>query len=84
MALSGDLRAFVAAAHKELRVIRRYPLNYVGGLFWGALLPAVYVLMGQAYSGNSDPRAIAVLVGCHGAPCIREPIAAAAHVDRSR
>jgi ABC-2 type transport system permease protein len=57
--LAGDLRAFLAAALKELRIVRRYPLNYVGGLFWGALLPAVYVLMGQAYSGGSDPRAMA-------------------------
>ena len=57
--IAGDLRAFVAAARKELRIIRRYPLNYVGGLFWGALLPAVYVLMGRAYSGGNDPRAMA-------------------------
>jgi ABC-2 type transport system permease protein len=57
--VAGDLRAFVAAARKELRIIRRYPLNYVGGVFWGALLPAVYVLMGQAYSGGGDPRAMA-------------------------
>jgi len=55
----GDLRAFIAAARKEFRIARRYPLNYVGGLFWGALLPAVYVLMAQAYSGGNDPRAIA-------------------------
>ena len=50
MTVAGDVRAFLAAARKELQIIRRYPLNYVGGLFWGALLPAVYVLMGQAYS----------------------------------
>jgi ABC-2 type transport system permease protein len=56
---AADLRAFRAAAHKEYRIVRRYPLNYVGGLFWGALLPAVYVLMGRAYSGGNDPRAIA-------------------------
>ena len=58
MTVSGDLRAFAASARKELRIVRRYPLNYVGGVFWGALLPAVYVLMGQAYSGGSDPRAM--------------------------
>ncbi len=57
--LAGDLRAFLAAARKELRIVRRYPLNYVGGLFWGALLPAAYVLMGKAYSGGGDPRAMA-------------------------
>ena len=59
MTVAGDLRAFAAAALKELRIVRRYPLNYVGGVFWGALLPAVYVLMGRAYSGGNDPRAIA-------------------------
>jgi ABC-2 type transport system permease protein len=58
MTIAGDVRAFAAAARKELRIIRRYPLNYVGGLFWGALLPAVYVLMGKAYSGGGDPRAM--------------------------
>ena len=58
MTIAGDVRAFAAAARKELRIIRRYPLNYVGGLFWGALLPAVYVLMGRAYSGGGDPRAM--------------------------
>ena len=57
--IAGDLRAFVAAARKELRIVRRYPLSYVTGLFWGALLPAVYVLMGRAYSGGNDPRAMA-------------------------
>jgi ABC-2 type transport system permease protein len=59
VSVAADLRAFGASARKELRIVRRYPLNYVGGLFWGALLPAVYVLMGQAYSGGSDPRAMA-------------------------
>lgn len=56
---AADLRAFAAAARKELRITRRYPLNYIGGIFWGALLPAVYVLMGRAYSGGNDPRALA-------------------------
>ena len=66
MTVAGDLRAFAAAARKELRIIRRYPLNYVGGLFWGALLPAVYVLMAQAYSGNNDPRAISAFASRAG------------------
>ena len=56
MTVAGDVRAFLAAARKELQIIRRYPLNYVGGLFWGALLPAVYVLMGQAYNKLNQPR----------------------------
>jgi ABC-2 type transport system permease protein len=56
---AGDVRAFLAAGKKELRILRRYPLNFVGGVFWSALLPAIYVLMGRAYSGGNDPRAIA-------------------------
>jgi ABC-2 type transport system permease protein len=56
---AGDARAFLAAGKKELRILRRYPLNFVGGVFWSALLPAIYVLMGRAYSGGNDPRAIA-------------------------
>lgn len=53
-----DLRALAAAALKEWRVIRRYPTLIFGMLFWPVMLPASYVLMGQAYSG-SDPRALA-------------------------
>jgi ABC-2 type transport system permease protein len=55
---AGDARAFLAAGKKELRILRRYPLNFVGGVFWSALLPAIYVLMGRAYSGNGDARSI--------------------------
>lgn len=56
--LAADLRAFVAAIRKELRVARRYPTQWMGLIFWPVLLPASYVLMGQAFSG-SDPRSIA-------------------------
>ena len=56
--LAADLRAFVAAARKELRQQRRYPTLFLGQLFWPVLLPASWVLMGQAYSGN-DPQALA-------------------------
>jgi len=55
---AADLRAFVAAVRKELRTVRRYPTLWLGLVFWPVLLPASYVLMGQAYSGN-DPKAIA-------------------------
>jgi len=55
---AADLRAFVAAVRKELRTVRRYPTLWLGIVFWPVLLPASYVLMGQAYSGN-DPKAIA-------------------------
>jgi ABC-2 type transport system permease protein len=56
--LTADLRAFVAAARKELRQQRRYPTLFLGLLFWPVLLPASWVLMGHAYSGN-DPQALA-------------------------
>ena len=56
--LVADLRAFAAAARKELRQQRRYPTLFLGLLFWPVLLPASWVLMGHAYSGN-DPQALA-------------------------
>jgi ABC-2 type transport system permease protein len=57
--LAGDVRAFVAGIRKELRITRRYPTLVLGLVFWPVILPAVWVLMGQAYSGSSDPRALA-------------------------
>jgi ABC-2 type transport system permease protein len=56
--LAADVRAFLAAARKELRQQRRYPTLFLGLLFWPVLLPASWVLMGHAYSGN-DPQALA-------------------------
>jgi ABC-2 type transport system permease protein len=56
--LVADLRAFAAAIRKELRTVRRYPTQWMGLIFWPVLLPASYVLMGQAFSG-SDARSIA-------------------------
>jgi ABC-2 type transport system permease protein len=56
--VAADLRAFLAAARKELRQQRRYPTLFLGQLFWPAILPASWVLMGRAYSGN-DPQALA-------------------------
>jgi ABC-2 type transport system permease protein len=55
---AADLRAFGAAARKEVRQQRRYPTLFLGQLFWPVVLPASWVLMGQAYSGN-DPQALA-------------------------
>ena len=55
---AADVRAFGAAARKELRQQRRYPTLFLGLLFWPVLLPATWVLMGQAFSGN-DPQALA-------------------------
>jgi len=56
--LAGDLRALRAAGLMSLRQIRRYPTNLFGTIFWPVLLPAVWVLMGQAYSGGGDPEAL--------------------------
>ncbi|MGH2377519.1 MAG: ABC transporter permease [Candidatus Limnocylindria bacterium] len=56
--LRGDVRAFVAAIRKQLRETRRYPMLLLGSLFWPILLPSMYVLMGQVYSGGGDPRAL--------------------------
>ena len=56
--LVADLRALAAAGQMSLRTIRRYPANLVGQIFWPVLLPAVWVLMGRAYSGGGDPGAL--------------------------
>jgi ABC-2 type transport system permease protein len=56
--LAADFRAFLAAALKEVRQQRRYPTLFLGQLFWPVVLPASWVLMGRAYSGN-DPEALA-------------------------
>ncbi|HKC91420.1 MAG TPA: ABC transporter permease [Candidatus Limnocylindria bacterium] len=56
--LRADLRAFFAAGLKEIRQQRRYPTLFLGQLFWPVVLPASWVLMGRAYSGN-DPQALA-------------------------
>jgi ABC-2 type transport system permease protein len=49
----GDVRAFGAAAHKEWRLLRRYPSLFLGFLFWPIVLPLSYVMQGQAYAGGS-------------------------------
>ncbi|HEX9494448.1 MAG TPA: ABC transporter permease [Candidatus Limnocylindria bacterium] len=56
--LAADLRALVAAGRMSLRQLRRYPTSFIGQVFWPVLLPAVWVLMGQAYSGGGDARAL--------------------------
>jgi ABC-2 type transport system permease protein len=56
--LAADARAFAAAARTYLRQQRRYPTYFVGLLIWPVMMPASWVLMGHAYSGN-DPSAIA-------------------------
>jgi ABC-2 type transport system permease protein len=56
--VAADLRAFVASARAQLRIMRRYPTAFIGQVFWPVLLPAVWVLMGQAYSGGGDARAM--------------------------
>jgi ABC-2 type transport system permease protein len=51
-----DARAFTAAARKQWREARRYPVLWLSFFFWPILLPGVYVVMGTAMSGG-DPRA---------------------------
>ena len=58
MSLAADVRAFFAAGLKEVRQQRRYPTLFLGQVFWPVLLPASWVLMGRAYSGD-DPQALA-------------------------
>jgi ABC-2 type transport system permease protein len=55
--LAGDLRALGAAARREWRTLRRYPTSFLGSA-WGLMLPATWVLMGRAYSGDGDPAAL--------------------------
>lgn len=55
---AADLRALLAAARMSLRTVRRYPAVFIGQTFWPVLLPSVWVLMGQAYSGGGDARAV--------------------------
>jgi ABC-2 type transport system permease protein len=69
MTVAADARALVAAARKEIRTIRRYPTLLLSILFWPILLPASYVLMGQAYSG-SDPRALEAFAERSGTPLV--------------
>jgi len=63
--LAADLRAFLAAGLKEIRQQRRYPTLFLGQLFWPVILPASWVLMGRAYSGN-DPQALAAFANRAG------------------
>jgi ABC-2 type transport system permease protein len=62
-----DLRAFGAAARRELRSIRRYPMLVFGSLFWPILLPANYVLLGRVYAGG-DERAVEAFAQRAGTP----------------
>jgi ABC-2 type transport system permease protein len=57
MRLLLDLRAFVAAARKEWRLLRRYPTEFIGIVIWPLVLPGVYVLQAQGFSGG-DPQAL--------------------------
>lgn len=65
MSMVADLRAFGASVRKEWRIARRYPTSYVGLVFWPVLLPAVWVVAAQAYSGG-DARALAAFASRAG------------------
>lgn len=68
--IAADLRALVASARSQLRIMRRYPTAFIGQIFWPVMLPAVWVLTGQAYSGNGDPRAMAAFESRSGTTSI--------------
>jgi len=52
--LTGDVRAFGAAAMKEWRLLRRYPGRFLGFMFWPIALPLAYVYQAQGYAGGSQ------------------------------
>ena len=56
--LAADARALGAAARAQWRILFRYPAAAIGQIFWPVMLPAVWVLMGRAYSGNGDAQAM--------------------------
>ena len=55
---AADLRALGAAGRMSFRTVRRYRTSFIGQIFWPVMLPAVWVLMGEAYSGGGDPQAL--------------------------
>ena len=68
--IGADLHAFVASAQSQLRIMRRYPTAFIGQIFWPVMLPAAWVLIGQAYSGGGDPRAMAAFESRSGTSSI--------------
>ena len=56
--LRGDVRAFTAASHKELRILRRYPGTIRSFIFWPIALPLAFVFQAKAFSaGRADTTA---------------------------
>ena len=47
-----DLRAFVAASRKELRILRRYPGSILSFVFWPIALPLAFVFQAEAFAGG--------------------------------
>ena len=54
-----DLRAFAAASHKELRLIRRYPGTILSFVFWPIALPLAFVFQAEAFAGGRSDTAAA-------------------------
>lgn len=63
--VSADIWAYTAAAIKEWRILRRYPATFLGILFWPLILPGVYVLQANGFSGG-DPKALAAFASRTG------------------
>ena len=57
--LRADVRAFIAASRKELRILRRYPGTILSFIFWPIALPLAFVFQAQAFSGGRADTAAA-------------------------
>ncbi len=57
--LRADVRAFIAASQKELRILRRYPGTILSFIFWPIALPLAFVFQAQAFSGGRTDTAAA-------------------------
>ncbi len=57
--LRADVRAFIAASQKELRILRRYPGTILSFIFWPIALPLAFVFQAQAFSGGRADTAAA-------------------------
>jgi len=63
---AADAYALWAAGKASARILFRYPAAMIGQIFWPVLLPAVWVLMGRAYSGGDDPSALGAFASRSG------------------
>ncbi len=65
MAVWLEMRAFGATSLREWRTLRRYPSIFIGVLFWPLVLPGVYLLQANGFSGQV-PSALAAFASRAG------------------